>query len=74
MRKETFTCNACSEVKERRKYESVAVSCVAFEGCEILADSVHEKAAVRSIGQEVVTIDDYSGSGEFDATWEKVEF
>lgn len=74
MKKQTFTCNASSETKERRRYERISFSCIVVGSCGILASSVHEKAAVRSVGQEVVTIDDYNGSGEFDTTWEKVEF
>ena len=74
MKTQTFTCNASSEAKERRKYERISLSCIAVGSCGILASSVHEKAAVRSVGQEVVTIDDFNGSGEFDTTWEKVEF
>lgn len=74
MRTQTFTCNASSEAKERRKYERISVSCIVVGSCVVLAGSVHEMAKVRSVGQEVVTFEDYSSSGEFDTTWEKVEF
>lgn len=63
---------------KRRKYYGMVVRAVeampSADSYDILATSVHEMAKVRSVGQEVVTFDDYSGSGEFDTTWEKVDF
>lgn len=74
METQIVTSNASFEAKERRKYARMSVTCIAVESCGILADSVHKAAEVRTIGQEVVTFDDYSSSGEFDTTWEIVEF
>lgn len=63
---------------KKKKYSGLVVYAVEMTSssdfCEILAASVHEKATVRSVGQEVVTIDNYSSSGEFDTTWEKLDF
>jgi hypothetical protein len=57
-------------MKRKLHYETPAIRrevILRTEG-EILAGSIVENADVRSVGQEVVDIDDFSGS-EFTYTW-----
>ena len=74
METKSSKCSAVLGLNERRKYDRLSVSRIEIEACDFMAASIHEKALVRSAGQEVVTIENYSDSGEFDTTWEKVEY